>query len=1402
MMTSQDATPAYRGYRLQALYTFFRILDSEDGAKAVFQPEIMEDLAVLDVSGNLLEVIQVKSNSKLTLSSFNPKSELSFFYRANAYLKTDSPPEIHIASFGEIGPSLLQAIENDGIEREREAEKLSSYGHVKKDDAKYILDNINIFQIDVSKLTESVYEHLRNALTGIDPDNAFDLLSYWLYICAENKYKITKNDIIKKVEDIGKFLAKRAAYHSEWFTSIIPIEDYDIEKEELRILSDEFYKGVSARYDHILADLDVFRLQKMLDIDSKFKDCRVVVIHGASGQGKSTLAYRYLHDSFPNMWRFKVELIENRKHALSIARALIGHADAIDIPIAIYLDISAKDNNWPELIRQLSVHRNIRILVTIREEDYNRASIPDYEIQFSDIDLTFDRSEAQAIYHHLAIKKTPTDFLSFEEAWDKFGGEGPLMEFVHLVTQGESLRKRLKQQVNRLKDEARSARGDMSFKEIELLRLVSIASAFDSQLKVKPLVDYLKLPVPQRTFELFEKEYLLRLNEDGSLVGGLHPIRSEILVDLITDRVLSPWSKSASICLPMIQETDFESFLLHAFSRRRVEIEPLLDALNSYQPDKWAAIGGITRAFLWLGIQEYVEVNRELIQEAFEKSGTGFIFLLDSDISDVVPDIMTSSLNTFIGLGIINKANRPQIESFRTRQTDKMQVFARAQTWLLKRTLCPEIPQLDADWSGMAETVFWLGHLNISWPLFDWLPDTELDRAIDELPLETLSDVMLGIHYGYGDKFAKWLESNRSRIINRFREETLTVKLQDYENKVCAHFIIDYEKLNNPTSGDLQNSSNYLHDEAIRRVKLLRKLLPDRETYACQGYGQQLWNETLPIDDTQKTGIPKSNLPPAWLTSINSTFRGLAEMPYRPKNWEEYAKSIFELRKCVLSSMKELESVLQTYFRKQKPDQWFSKLINSKEWIHNQQMLLKSPLIPSCAIDEWGFMDEFLSDQMTKNVLNTKDNLDVRGLALQKHKPFLNSFRKYDRSLSNFFNQSSHVMVLNSIRGKCVRGASEKARSEKKAISGGVKPEYIRSSTINLSDAVKVLPTFQRIFRYAFSQFFEIYDLYEVEKQEEDVFNRVFSLWYLFSIDPNLTHRKAEREFPKNVTSRTNAILKNIQKSFSDVSSADLSISIQSSRIYWDDVRALWISIDGKSAIDVYNSAENAFPLIFNSVRRLNDFDLTRLVFEFTWPSIVVVPKLQGKCLTDKAWRINSNILLLGGEVGKLSWWNFLILHQIPKDALAELNFDIWDDTHLEVVTKLLGNAFDMSFRLAHIRDLGKLSELDEQGINQFGTYAQNIMNKISIECTTLSDSSLKMMNVFKELPESEYEKHQDAIKSMQALIEMIKYIPGTNGEAIVDFKTIERWANMLEKAREYAAVAYLFWASDVISNM
>jgi hypothetical protein len=185
------------------------------------------------------------------------------------------------------------------------------------------------------------------------------LLHYWLFICSERKTKITRQDVIDRVNRVGKFAAERGEHNSQWFTTIAPLEDHVLTDEARRELTNEFYLGISTRYDHILADLDVVRSAKLAKIAEAFETTRVVIVHGASGQGKTTLALRYLREYFPSQWRFQVKLIEDKQHALGIATVLVGQADAIDIPVVVYLDVSARDRDWPDLVKQLAVHRNI-----------------------------------------------------------------------------------------------------------------------------------------------------------------------------------------------------------------------------------------------------------------------------------------------------------------------------------------------------------------------------------------------------------------------------------------------------------------------------------------------------------------------------------------------------------------------------------------------------------------------------------------------------------------------------------------------------------------------------------------------------------------------------------------------------------------------------------------------------------------------------------------------------------------------------------------------------------------------------------------------------------------------------------------------------------------------------------
>ena len=105
--STADATPAYRGYRLQALYTLARLLDSAGHDGLIYQPEGQEDLAVYSHQQTLLETVQVKQRSQnLVLSSFEPEKKDSFFPRVAAQLRNTPNVKISIVAFGDVGPEL------------------------------------------------------------------------------------------------------------------------------------------------------------------------------------------------------------------------------------------------------------------------------------------------------------------------------------------------------------------------------------------------------------------------------------------------------------------------------------------------------------------------------------------------------------------------------------------------------------------------------------------------------------------------------------------------------------------------------------------------------------------------------------------------------------------------------------------------------------------------------------------------------------------------------------------------------------------------------------------------------------------------------------------------------------------------------------------------------------------------------------------------------------------------------------------------------------------------------------------------------------------------------------------------------------------------------------------------
>ncbi|MEO1808109.1 MAG: hypothetical protein AAFU33_25075 [Bacteroidota bacterium] len=273
---NSGAKAAFKGFRTQTLYILERILNSN--SQDVFYPEGAEDLLIKSKTGKVKEVIQIKNYaSNLALSNLEPERKDSFFRRSlTDYYEEGINPEIVLVSFGLLGQELATLMaekKSPSIRKKLISKKYS------KDEVSWLFNHLSISTVNETNLTNLVTQHLSNTLTGFSSIIAFDLLMYWLYLISEEKGFVNREKLISKLQSIGLFFIRRKSFLIEFGTTILPLESS--EKRDREQLADEFYQGISTRYEHIVEGFDVIRDKKIEEVQRLFQNSNVVLIQGA-----------------------------------------------------------------------------------------------------------------------------------------------------------------------------------------------------------------------------------------------------------------------------------------------------------------------------------------------------------------------------------------------------------------------------------------------------------------------------------------------------------------------------------------------------------------------------------------------------------------------------------------------------------------------------------------------------------------------------------------------------------------------------------------------------------------------------------------------------------------------------------------------------------------------------------------------------------------------------------------------------------------------------------------------------------------------------------------------------------------------------------------------------------------
>lgn len=1409
-MSTDDASATYRGYRRQSLYALFRLFDDGLPEGYVVQPEGTEDLAIYDLAGALVEIVQVKDFSdNLAASSFKP----SFYQRISPFCKPDSSTKVTIVSYGPIGPDLKDALSGDQnaqsrvvhtLTKDRILKPKAADGIVQKipglpeAEARNIINHIEVTSADEEVLTSAILTALSKTITGVNAVQAFEFLMWWLLTSSEGKLRIDRGKAVAKIENIGRFLSERAAYHDEWHTTIIPMVAVSASTVRDGSLAEEFYKGGRVRFDHVNLDLDVPRDRFLKRVHDSFDVHNVVVIHSASGQGKTTLAYRYAKEFAASDFRLEVRASSDLKHARRVALALTGHAAAIEVPTLIFLDVRPGDNCWVEVVRELSSVAGIRVLVSIREEDWTSARITLADFSFAEIELSLEKSEAEAIYNRLVSMISRSRYLDFEEAWNKFGDRKTLFEFVYYVTQEESLVQRIFSQVDALQDAV--IRGERDKSEIELLRLVSVASAYEARLNLEKLLDYCELSAPQRTIALFNNEYLIRVTEDGCNIEGYHSIRSEIIAGKLTDRVVYPWTRAASRTLPLIVEDDLHTFLLCAFSRNPSSSKSLIAALDGFRPRTWVGVQGVSTSLMWDGLKNYSEQNSALLDEVFQQFNSGWYFALDWDLAQVTGS--EGSIKFFEALEDVTPGVTEYVLSARGRQTNKETVFSDMRNWLEGCTELPRDPTNIRNFQAMGEVLFWLGHLQINSCLRAAISGEVIEKAHKELPLYLFGEFIHGLRVCAREAYDEWLNTRLQDFVEYVRQESAIVSLDETEESLVAHYAIDLDRQSSVlrSHGDFLSPAEVtIHQLTMERVELLSNLFPGKKRYGAVGYGHRMVLVKQPWDDANKPGVLAENLHVRWLTRLNALAIGYVELRYRTENWTEYFEVLQSTREKVLAAFRDLRLSIT------KPNDFSASpgpisLQSATDWDDCHRQIKRSLLLPLAAVDEWGFITE-------SSIANAADSRIQRYSGSTRFGALSQAVAEYSRTVGNFMSQAHDCLLL----VPCLRAnISTQAKDALIAalVNFRISESAVRLSIVNGFDACTAIEELQSATRMVFGNGQVPGADWKFCERERNEFIATIAAWRVFIDSDQRTHRtrklknRSRSEKQKGVAGATLSGLltwtrRRVKRALKAVRKQGITAYLLSEEVLWKGRPALWIVYDTIHPI----ASLHALEVIWHQLIAAFAPDRQKIVrskaMDLLWTSIIVVPLVCGKSL-ERHGMPHFKAVTYPEPPSLQQNPGYLFPENIPEDLWLQLKIDHWEvQPSWDLFDRFVSAYSSLIVHIEHMSDFIRLpDDCDELGVSILQSYLDHETIRAQPLMQEVFDSCAAVLEKFSEFDAS----RPNMYLCMQLLIEIRDTLmpkQDFDGKCKLTIEEICNWRDRLVAGMQQIGFARYLWIAD-----
>jgi len=539
----RGAESSWRGFELQTLYICSRLLDDKSG-DYVFWPETVEDLLIVEknTESPKIELVQIKAKgSPLKLSDVaspgkdGPEGKADQLLGHLAFLLGRGiHAQVTVVVFGELGTELRGFSEGRIGDRKSVFRKIQAmYGD---EIADYCAANLRFEAKAPAELRSRVERSIASVLeVSAIPRWFANTLTAEVRSRSMSRTKIDLTDVNGIARGMAVGAAAQSSLISQYGKSLFPLSQRYNAPSTDSAFADEYRLGTNAQPEHIAANCDAPRPRWLDAIDSAFSDHDLVIVQGASGQGKSTICLRYLYDRVPIYNSYMVEGSLDSNSANEVAASLVALAESSREILYVYID-GATDRHWLSMAQSLrrKATGKVRILVSIRDDDMNRLPFSEKDLPHAVVRPVLCREEAELIFSDYENPASP----SFAESWRSFGSSGPLMEYTASLGTGSTLRSMLRAQIEGLIAEGR----DDAW--LYALLLASMLGAEGVSVSQRDLSEASGCTSMATFVERVKNEHLLRVGDDGT-IGPLHPYRSKLIATILKEKLLLDESRVA-----------------------------------------------------------------------------------------------------------------------------------------------------------------------------------------------------------------------------------------------------------------------------------------------------------------------------------------------------------------------------------------------------------------------------------------------------------------------------------------------------------------------------------------------------------------------------------------------------------------------------------------------------------------------------------------------------------------------------------------------------------------------------------------------------------------------------------------------------------------------------------------